>query len=333
MPFYRDSIIAALVVFLVLDGAAMAGRVFVRTKLITRGFGYDDAALCLTFLGYIFVCATCWTSMAYGFGAEDEQPYYDKRKATQYYFATQLCCYISSGLVKLAVALVLIRLANTKILRWLLYISIVICAIWTVVMTLFTSWLCASSGTSNYAGSQTCGVVGQFRTISNIFIDYFYALLPVYMLWKVQMGLRIKITAMFLLSLGIFASSATIVKLVIITRLRTAEGKEEEDLHYQLLLWAINELGLAIFAASAAALRPLLLHYSALFGSIYGRSHNKSHNSNSDATGPYQVFDASYEMSRQSSKPQSKHLDENSWAEPGKGISTERLAHVHDSSV
>ena len=70
-------------------------------------------------------------------------------------------------------------------------------------MTLFTSWLCASGGTSNYAGSQTCGVVGQFRTISNIFIDYFYALLPVWMLWKVQMSLRLKLTAMFLLSLGI----------------------------------------------------------------------------------------------------------------------------------
>lgn len=50
MTFYRDSIISALVAFLLLDGAAVAGRLYVRTKLITRGFGFDDAALCLTFV-------------------------------------------------------------------------------------------------------------------------------------------------------------------------------------------------------------------------------------------------------------------------------------------
>jgi hypothetical protein len=50
MAFYRDSIIAALVVFFILDGAAMAGRVFTRTKIVARGFGWDDAALCLTYV-------------------------------------------------------------------------------------------------------------------------------------------------------------------------------------------------------------------------------------------------------------------------------------------
>jgi hypothetical protein len=54
------------------------------------------------------------------------------------------------------------------------------------------------------------------------------------------------------------ASAATIAKLVIIVRLSTADKKTEEILHYQLLIWADVELGLAIFCATAAALRPLL---------------------------------------------------------------------------
>lgn len=105
--------------------------------------------------------------------------------------------------MKIAVALVLIRLANTKGLRWALYISMVVVTLWTIIMTIFTSWLCASGGSSNYAGTKTCGAVGYFRTISNIFIDYFYALLPIYILWNVQISLKLKLTALFLLGLGI----------------------------------------------------------------------------------------------------------------------------------
>lgn len=53
------------------------------------------------------------------------------------------------------------------------------------------------------------------------------------------------------------ASAATIAKLVILVKLQTAGGYETEWLHYQLLEWADIEISLAIFAASAAALRPL----------------------------------------------------------------------------
>ena len=54
------------------------------------------------------------------------------------------------------------------------------------------------------------------------------------------------------------ASSATIIKLIVIVRLVHATTAEAEDLHYALLLWADIELGLAILAVSAAALRPIL---------------------------------------------------------------------------
>lgn len=78
----------------------------------------------------------------------------------------------------------------------------VIVGIWTVVMTVYTSWLCAQKGSSNYAGSDTCRNIGYFRTISNIFIDYFYALLPIYMLWNIQMSTKLKISVLLLLGLG-----------------------------------------------------------------------------------------------------------------------------------
>ncbi|KAI5867669.1 integral membrane protein [Durotheca rogersii] len=283
MGSHREDLIAAMSVFLVLDAVAVAARLYVRTKMITRGFGLDDVVLCLTYIGFIISCSMGFTSMSYGYAAEDEQPYYNPKKATQFLFANQLALYISSGFVKIAVALVLYRLASTKRLRWILIASMIVVSLWTIIMTTFASWPCAQGGSSNWAGSRACTQVAYFRTITNIFIDYFYALLPIAILRNVHMSMRLKISVLFLLGLGIFASSATIVKLVIIVRLSTATGKEAKGLHYNLLLWADIELGMATFAASAAALRPLLKHIPA----VWSRTRTRNSHGTSEATGPY----------------------------------------------
>lgn len=89
--------------------------------------------------------------------------------------------------------------------RVTLAISIVVVVIWTTVMTVFSSDLCADnpSGATNYAGSKTCADVGLFRMISNIFIDYFFALYPISMLWKAKLAKQMKIIVCGLLGLGI----------------------------------------------------------------------------------------------------------------------------------
>ncbi|KAI1472338.1 uncharacterized protein F4812DRAFT_9755 [Daldinia caldariorum] len=295
---HRNDLIAAMIVFLIVDTLAMVARLYVRIKVLTRGFGLDDVVLILTYLGFVISCAMGFTSMHYGYAAQDQQPHYSKAKSTQFLFANQLSLYISAGLVKIAVALVLYRLSSTKKLRWLLIGSMAVVATWTIVMTIFASWPCASSGASNWAGSKACTQVGYFRTITNIFIDYFYALLPIYILRNVHMSTRLKISVLLLLGLGAFASSATIVKLVIIVRLSTAKGEEAQSLHYDLLLWADIELGMATFAASAAALRPLLKHIPAFWTKSQPSSSNNRSRSRttSEAVGPYQELGASNEL-------------------------------------
>lgn len=65
-------------------------------------------------------------------------------------------------------------------------------------------------------------------------------------------------------------------------RLPYAKGKAADGLHYDLLLWADIELGLAILAASAAALRPLLRHIPALLDGTSKRGTRETQDS-----GPY----------------------------------------------
>ncbi|KAI0206266.1 hypothetical protein F4808DRAFT_112772 [Astrocystis sublimbata] len=278
----RASLFGAAVLFLVLNTAVVLARIFVRTRLVTRGFGWDDFVLCLTYVGFVISISLGFAAMHYGYAAEDSQPWYNKEKSAMFIYGDQTTLYISAGLVKLAVALVLLRIAISKGIRVILIISMVIVGIWTIITVVFASGICATGGVSNWAGSERCTQVGYFRTISNIFIDYFYALLPIWILRGSQLKTRLKLIAIFLLGLGIFASTATIVKLVIIVRLPNASGKEADSLHHDLLLWANIELGLAIFAASAAALRPLLRHIPALL------DHTSKHGTHDiEESGPY----------------------------------------------
>lgn len=81
------------------------------------------------------------------------------------------------------------------------------------------------------------------------------------------------------------------MKLVIIVQLQTAEGQRAKGLHYDLLLWADIELGMATFAASAAALRPLLLRIPAMIDTYFSKGSSiRAHQTGSSVShgmGPY----------------------------------------------
>lgn len=98
----------------------------------------------------------------------------------------------------------LYRLAITTRNRIILGFSIGVAAVWTGVMLVFSSGICASnpSGVSNYVSSKMCSDVGYFRMTSNIFIDFFYALFPIVMLWNANLTKQMKRIVGGLLGLG-----------------------------------------------------------------------------------------------------------------------------------
>lgn len=98
--------------------------------------------------------------------------------------------------------LVLWRLAINKRYKVILAVSIAVVLAWTFTTTLFSSWLCLTNGSTSYVSNSTCTAVGLFRTISNIFIDYFYALLPIPIVKKAKMNTQTKISVCILLGLG-----------------------------------------------------------------------------------------------------------------------------------
>ncbi|KAI0014679.1 integral membrane protein [Xylariomycetidae sp. FL0641] len=242
-------VMSLLVLF---DGAVIAARIYVRTAMIKGSLGWDDALLCLSYALFTAVCLMAMvdlemvpSSVVYGMNSVPVSEFW-------LHEVKQVLFYVSSGFAKTAAALVLLRLTPDRSIRWLLIGSIGTVVIWTIVSTIATFVWCYYSDSDSL---DACRSSVYFRAVFNIIIDYFYALLPVFMLRNTQMPLRLKIGALVLLCMGLFASTATVIRLVLLITMPTT-GAEHQILLF--ILWTNVEVGLSIFAAGATALRPLL---------------------------------------------------------------------------
>ncbi|KAH7305017.1 hypothetical protein B0I35DRAFT_147646 [Stachybotrys elegans] len=152
-------------------------------------------------------------------------------------------------------------------ITWTLYAIIFVIASSSIVTNIWLLTFCrpvAAMWDPTIPGS-TCRPASAMVAIANawsyinIIIDWIVALLPVFLLWKINMPWKQKATVSGVLSLGIFASSATLVRLVYLPAFTATH-----DYLYglgQIILWTILELTMAIIAVSLMALRPLLRRF------------------------------------------------------------------------
>ncbi|KAL1598096.1 hypothetical protein SLS59_007106 [Nothophoma quercina] len=92
------------------------------------------------------------------------------------------------------------------------------------------------------------------NTVITIVTDFMVALLPVPLVWQLQLNLRSKVSLIFVLSLGMFAAIAAIVKAEI---QKTIFQDPDPFVHDRFTLWRFIELDVGIVAASLPALKPL----------------------------------------------------------------------------
>lgn len=76
-----------------------------------------------------------------------------------------------------------------------------------------------TSGVGTCLGSAVIANFGYAFSALDIFFDWMYALLPIPMLWDVKMTFQVKLSIFMILGLGVFASTATIVRLKYIVAL------------------------------------------------------------------------------------------------------------------
>ncbi|KAI1252813.1 hypothetical protein MGN70_005019 [Eutypa lata] len=261
----RDSIFNSLVAFLVLNSTAIGLRIWVRTA-ITNSFGYDDIAMCIAYYSP-HLSLLHWLD---GYGATDTNPDYDPTLEGKNFVVGSLVYMITLYAAKISAALVLYRLCSSSTSRGITRVlqgSVVILTIWSIASTLLLALQCRPLSVAWGVGTGTC-LSG--ATISNnalsisamdIASSWFYAIVPIWMLWGIQLSTRTKLSIIFLLGLGVVSGVATLVRLKYIIDISNIENTATPEAAEKLLatlVYSVLDVALTIFTGSLAALRPLL---------------------------------------------------------------------------
>ncbi|KAF4983407.1 hypothetical protein FZEAL_1136 [Fusarium zealandicum] len=272
-------IIAATSVVVALATIAVVARLYVRLSMI-RNIGWDDgfmvAAMVLSWAGQILI----YVQVAYGVGKHagdiDWETYMVGKKLN---FLSQPIFLIAICVVKLSVGCALMRIASTKFYRRLILGIMIFMAVYTIsclfCKDLRVLW--RDDVTRQCWTLPTITALLYTNSALNITTDFLFAIvIPLPMLWNLNVHLRTRLSLLGILSLGVFVSAAAIIKVCYLANY----GKYGDvlwDSRY-IIIWAVVELNVGIVGGTLPSLRPLFKQY---LGSYYGK--NSRHTPN---TGP-----------------------------------------------
>ncbi|PKS05246.1 hypothetical protein jhhlp_008617 [Lomentospora prolificans] len=262
--FNGGALVAAATTFLVLTLISVALRVYVRV-FMTNSFQMDDWFMIIAQIVFILSCSFILVGVRDGLGRHNVALSQTNEIEALKWQALATATYVLDMMfIKLSIGIFLLRLAVQKVYKYILWGSLVVVTIWSVVIFFWDIFQC------NPVAAQWDYTIPKFTCVSaaqivsaaysisvmTILSDWLYALLPIPMLWSVEMTKQTKITVIIILGLGIFASVATLIRLKFLSDL-----VQTEDILFagtDAMVWTLIEPGVAIVAASLATIRPLL---------------------------------------------------------------------------
>ena len=175
----------------------------------------------------------------------------------------------SVALVKISIAIMLLRLQRTR--NWALFlytiigIQFIIAAFVTIIQTTRCIPITALWDPTSAPETRRCWGEANFKaslTAASILIiltDVIFALIPLTFLHHVRRSLRDRLIIGFLMSLGLFASAAAVVKTIMVQRFNQADDPAGHGM--SIALWASIEAQVGIIAACIPCLRAAFLRF------------------------------------------------------------------------
>ncbi|KAM0323157.1 hypothetical protein ACHAQA_009007 [Verticillium albo-atrum] len=239
-------------------------RIWVRVKLI-RQLGWDDycmmAAMAVIFAEMMVIIP----QVGYGAGRHVQyiKPESNIVKGLRLNFVTQPLCLIALCLTKVSVGLFLLRMTPSAKFRYFIWGTIIftiLSATGNLLTVFFQCQPLAFTWDASIPGGQcippaNLKFAAFFNSSVSVLTDLVFALLPIPMLWNVQLNWKVKSAVAGILSLGIFATAAAIVKITFLSEY----GKYGDFLFdsSDLTIWTTVEICTAIVAACIPCLKPL----------------------------------------------------------------------------
>ncbi|OHE93040.1 integral membrane protein [Colletotrichum orchidophilum] len=170
--------------------------------------------------------------------------------------------------IRTSICVLLLRLALNKVHRWIIYGNLAV--VWMISIAFFCimTFQCMPP---SYFWKQLYGEEGSCinfnivpdATIAHSIIsamsDWCMGLLPIALLWNVNLNRRTKALVAVLLSMGMVAGIALIVRIPYVRRLAISTDFLYETI--DVAIWSVLEPALGIIAASVTSLRPLFQNW------------------------------------------------------------------------
>ncbi|KAK2784250.1 hypothetical protein FQN53_008690 [Emmonsiellopsis sp. PD_33] len=258
-PEYQGPQLAIVgIVFTAISIFVVILRIWVRMG-IKRNAGWDDWLIILAMPFVIGTTVTAILGTKYGWGYH----IWDVNLNHLRGWAMQMLLVVVMLLVKLSILMSYIRFAASTF-RFAVWVTMAIVLAWGIAFILVMLLACrplpaywdwSLPGTCTDEAMRTLAF-----TTTNIITDGMVLVLPIPTFWKLRLPLRERIVLIVLMSLGLIACAASIIrtwyaKLVFeISYDSTWDG-------YNIWLWVLVELNLAVICASVPCLRPLALRY------------------------------------------------------------------------
>ncbi|KAJ5861824.1 uncharacterized protein N7529_009134 [Penicillium soppii] len=266
-----ESIFIITTVFLGISFIAVCLRCFVRLRIV-KAFGWDDAFMvCAMLLNILF--ALCGiTGALYGIGQKSKELLLKGTMETAmfWWWLGQTSYVWTCALAKISIALALLRLTIAKTHRLILFTVIGVTCIIGLVFWFMLTLQCQPveffwqqirlklDPEANVHG--TCMNLDSIIAIAYVYsvtatlCDLTLGLLPVFLVWKLQMNTRTKAALAAILGMGCVASAAVIIRIPFL------HDYKDEDFLYataNISIWSNVEASLGIAAGSLVTLRPL----------------------------------------------------------------------------
>ncbi|KAF7561128.1 hypothetical protein G7046_g3002 [Stylonectria norvegica] len=290
------TLIIVIVITAVLATIIIAMRIYVRAWMLRKArlWGLEDtfavlsyvclpkpcgllrlpspvALPCLYLLLAMFLSSVIFAVQAayHGLGTRDEKlNQYLMMQGAKYLLYSHITYSISIPLVKASIVFMLIRITPQKRYRYPLFGFLFVTTVMAIVGISVTLAYCKPIKAYWNPLLGKCGdpnvlkIVSYVWTASGIITDWGCAILPCFIVRKLQMSRRTKAIVMVNLGLGAVASAAVIIR----TPYVRYYSVEKDRLYYNgyVSIWCQLESGIGIIAASIPSLRKLFKTYFGL---------------------------------------------------------------------
>ncbi|KAI4594999.1 hypothetical protein KJ359_007250 [Pestalotiopsis sp. 9143b] len=266
-------VLAVAVTFLTLTWLVVPLRIYVRAVL-TKAFGLDDVLLIITqalFTSYLSVQLGGWY---WGTGRHrDDLTPEANTNALRYWFACEIFYVLTATFIKLAVGLFLIRLSVIKFHIWFLRILMVGSVLFGTAYLMVVLFQCRPISVFWEEAPGTAGkclennpvaITTYVASVINCIADWCFGILPMFIVWSLNMNKRSRLIAMGILGFASIGSTATIVRCFYVKDM--LNGQDFLWATTNFAIWSTVEPGVGIIATSIATLRPILRGFLGFFG-------------------------------------------------------------------